>query len=69
MVQKSRKTVKRYEELIDKLREITKSPIQDIRKELLGLLDSYSKIQNTNSILPHRADSPLGELNRIRDHL
>jgi hypothetical protein len=67
--QKYLKLNKRHEELLDKIRETTKSPIQEIRKELLAVVDTYAKIQKPHAQTRQRADSPLGELNRIRGHL
>ena len=43
-------------------------PIQTIRTELVGLVERYST-NESKAIKKVKGDSPLGELNRIRDHL
>lgn len=70
LMQKEKRTTHTYEDLIEKVRDATKSPIQSIRKELLSILNTIAIKQRSRSCLAkERGDSPLGELNRIRAHL
>lgn len=67
---KERRLDKNYAMLTDKLREITKAPIQEIRKSLLKLLEQFERHGDISSGATEvYQDGPLEELNRVREHL
>lgn len=67
---KERRLDKNYAMLTDKLREITKAPIQEIRKSLLKLLEQFERHADINTGTTEvYQDGPLEELNRVREHL
>ena len=69
-LQKERKVDKSYGAVVDKIREVTKAPIQEIRKMLIKVLDQFDQpIEPKQSVDEKRSNSPLGELNRVREHL
>jgi chromosome segregation ATPase len=69
--QRERKLDKSYGSIVDKVREATKAPIQEIRKLLIKLLEQFdhSAGEERRQIDEKRSGSPLGELNRVREHL
>jgi chromosome segregation ATPase len=68
-LQKERKVDKNYCTVIDKIREATKAPIQEIRKMLIKVLEQFDHPVEGKQLEERRSNSPLGELNRVREHL
>jgi chromosome segregation ATPase len=66
---RERKLDKNYNSLIDKLRDATKIPIQEIRKSLMKLLEDCEKNGEFKMITEAHKDTPVDELNRVREHL
>lgn len=67
---KERKIDKNYGTVMDKLREATKAPIQEIRRMLIRILDDFDNPGELRAQQEQkRSNSPLGELNRVREHL
>lgn len=67
--QKERRLDKNYAAVIDKVREATKAPIQEIRKMLMRVLEQFDLPAEGRQLEEKRSNSPLGELNRVREHL
>ena len=67
---KEKKIDKSYSSIVDKLRDISKVPIQDIRRSLIKLLEDSEKSKDVKTGSGEKyKDSPVDELNRVREHL
>ena len=66
---REKKIDKSYTYLVDKLRDITKTPIQEVRRVMMKLLEDCERTGEIKVGGENYQDSPLDELNRVREHL